>query len=189
MARPRKQPNYDFSLENLNRQYQVAVLLPKNVRFQKDAEQVRKKYGFPERTQELVGSEKKEFIEDVKKIVAKVAPPGDYAGIVTSLILGDKPEYNGWMYEPPKQSRSKQLRVKPLLLKNLMMQYYVNEKKMKQKQVADYMNGIRTIIDKRGDAQQEYFSLVDYKTVNNMNYSDISKHLEKLEKQIDEIYS
>ena len=189
MARPKKQPVYDFSLENLDRQYQVAVLLPKNVRFQKDAEHVRKKYGFPERTQELVGSETKEFIEDVKKIVAKVTLPGDYAGIVTSLILGDKPEYNGWMYEPPKQSRNKQLRVKPSLLKNLMMQYYVKEKKMQYKQIAEYMNGIRTIFDEKGDAYQEYFSLVDFGTANNMNYSDISKHLEKLEKQIDEIYS
>jgi hypothetical protein len=70
-----------------------------------------------------------------------------------------------------------------------MMQYYVKEKKMNYKQIAEYMNGIRTIFDEKGDAYQEYFSLVDFGTANNMNYSDISKHLEKLEKQIDEIYS
>ena len=150
MARPKKQPDFDISWENSNRQYQVHQLLSRSASFQNDAKHIRQKYGLSERGFELTETEKKDFIEDVKKILAKVKMPGDYAGIVTSLILGDKPEYIGWMKELPKQPRNKQFRVKRQLMKNLMIYHLVRERKMSYKQVADYINGFHDFIDDKG---------------------------------------
>ncbi|HET9098131.1 MAG TPA: hypothetical protein VFN51_00775, partial [Candidatus Saccharimonadales bacterium] len=94
---------------------------------------------------------------------------GDYATVVISLVLDRKPKYDGTMIDPPKQAVKGQFRVKPALFKNLVMRYMVKERHMTYKQASDYF--------------------MDNHMTQEMNYTDISKHLAKLEQQIHDIYS
>ncbi len=166
MARQKKQPNIGFGWENYNRQYQVHQLLQNNDAFQNDAEAIRQKYDISD-AESLTQNE--QFLDDLGKIINKVKAPGHYEAIVISLVLDRNPEYDGTMIDPPKQDVKGQFRVKPALFKNLVLRYMVKERHMTYKQAFDYFMD--------NDMAQE------------MNYTDISKHLAKLEQQIHDIYS
>lgn len=166
MARHKKQPNLGFGWENYNRQYQVHQLLSNNAAFQKDAEAIRQKYDITD-VESLKQNE--QFLDDLDEIISKVKAPGHYETIVISLILDRKPKYDGSMIDLTKQGVKGQFRVKPALFKNLVLRYMVKERHMTYKQAFDYF--------------------MDNDMAKEMNYTDISKHLAKLEQQIHDIYS